>query len=56
MIEGAATFDGEPVATGDAAKVTDQESLRIHATALSELILVDVPLDFKRVGVWASRS
>jgi quercetin 2,3-dioxygenase len=56
MIEGAATFDDEPVATGDAAKVTDQESLRIQATALSELILVDVPLDFKRVGVWAGRS
>jgi hypothetical protein len=56
MIEGEATFDDEPVAAGDAAKVTDQESLRIQATALSELILVDVPLDFKRVGVWADRS
>jgi quercetin 2,3-dioxygenase len=56
MIEGAAAFDDEPVAAGDAAKVTDQESLRIQATALSELILVDVPLDFKRVGVWAGRS
>jgi hypothetical protein len=53
MIEGAATFDDEPLAAGDAAKVTDQESLVIHADTPSELILVEVPLQFKRVGVWA---
>jgi redox-sensitive bicupin YhaK (pirin superfamily) len=56
LIDGEATFDGEPVATGDAAKVTDQDTLRIRATAPSELILVDVPLDFQRVGFWANRS
>ncbi len=56
MIEGEATFDGQPVAAGDAAKATDQDSLRIRATALSELVLVDVPLDFKRVGVWSGGS
>jgi quercetin 2,3-dioxygenase len=53
LIEGEAIFDDEPVATGDAAKVTDQDALHIQATAPSELILVDVPLQFKRVGVWA---
>ncbi len=53
LIDGEATFDGEPVGAGDAAKVTDQESFTIHATAPSELILVEVPLEFKRVGVWA---
>jgi quercetin 2,3-dioxygenase len=56
VIGGEATFDGEPVATGDAAKVTDQDSLRIRATGPSELILVDVPLDFRRVGIWSTRS
>jgi redox-sensitive bicupin YhaK (pirin superfamily) len=56
LIGGEVTFDGEPAATGDAAKVTAQHALRVRATAPSELILVDVPLDFKPVGIWANRS
>ena len=55
LIEGRATFDGEPVATGDAAKVTEQPELRIRAEDLCELILVDVPLGFRPVGIWARR-
>ena len=55
LIGGEATFDGEPVAAGDAAKVTTQDALRIRATVTSELLLVDVPLEFPRVGVWANR-
>jgi quercetin 2,3-dioxygenase len=55
LIEGGARFDGEPVATGDAAKVTDQPALTIAADAPSELILVDVPLQFEPVGIWASQ-
>ncbi|HXF35763.1 MAG TPA: pirin family protein [Actinomycetota bacterium] len=55
LIEGRATFDGEPVSTGDAAKVTAQPSLRIRAEDTSELILVDVPMAFTPVGVWAGR-
>jgi len=53
LIDGQARFDGEPVATGDAAKVTGQPSLSIAADAPSELILVDVPLSFRPVGIWA---
>jgi redox-sensitive bicupin YhaK (pirin superfamily) len=53
LIGGQARFDGEPVATGDAAKVTGQPSLTIAADAPSELILVDVPLSFRPVGIWA---
>ena len=56
LIDGEASFDDEAVSTGDAAKVTAQDNLRIRATAPSELILVDVPLEFPRVGVWANRS
>jgi redox-sensitive bicupin YhaK (pirin superfamily) len=56
LIGGEATFDGESVSTGDAAKVTAQEALRLRATAPSELILVDVPLEFPRVGIWADRG
>jgi quercetin 2,3-dioxygenase len=55
LIEGAATFDREAVGTGDAAKATEQDELRIAATAPSELIVVDVPMTFEPVGVWAGR-
>jgi redox-sensitive bicupin YhaK (pirin superfamily) len=55
LIEGRARFDGEPVATGDAAKVADQPALTIAAEAPSELILVDVPLEFQPVGIWAGQ-
>jgi redox-sensitive bicupin YhaK (pirin superfamily) len=55
LIEGAATFEGEAVATGDAAKVTDQPEFHIRATEPSELILVDVPLQFEPVGIWRGR-
>jgi quercetin 2,3-dioxygenase len=53
LIDGRARLDGEPVATGDAAKVTGQPSLTVRAEAPSELILVDVPMEFERVGIWA---
>ena len=53
LIDGAATFDGEHVSTGDAAKVTDQTEVRIRATEPSELIVVDVPMECEPVGIWA---
>jgi hypothetical protein len=55
LIEGLAAFDGEIVTTGDAAKVTDQASLRMRASESSELILVDVPMEFEPVGIWKGR-
>jgi redox-sensitive bicupin YhaK (pirin superfamily) len=56
LIAGAASFGDEAVSTGDAAKVTDQSDLRIRAIEQSELILVDVPMSFVPVGVWAVNS
>jgi quercetin 2,3-dioxygenase len=56
LIEGSIVLDGQDMATGDAAKVTDQPKLRIRADGLSELILVDVPMEYQPVGVWARRS
>ena len=56
LIDGAATFDGEGVTTGDAAKVTEQPTLTIRASEPSELILVDVPMTFEAVGVWRGRG
>ncbi len=55
LIAGVASFDGEEVNTGDAAKVTDQRDLRIKAHEQSELILVDVPMAFEPVGIWRGR-
>jgi quercetin 2,3-dioxygenase len=53
LIEGAATFGGEALTTGDAVKATDEPALAIAASAPSELILVDVPMQFEPVGIWA---
>jgi hypothetical protein len=43
----------EELTTGDAAKIQDEVALRIEAKETSESILVDVPLRFTPVGVWA---
>jgi redox-sensitive bicupin YhaK (pirin superfamily) len=55
LIEGAASFGGEDLATGDAVKVTDEPQLAIRAHQPTELILVDVPMTFEAVGVWKGR-
>jgi redox-sensitive bicupin YhaK (pirin superfamily) len=55
LIAGSASLDGERLATGDAAKVTDEPEIRIRAEEPSELIVVDVPMTFQPVGVWAGR-
>jgi redox-sensitive bicupin YhaK (pirin superfamily) len=55
LIGGAASFDENEVSTGDAAKVTGQDNLRILAKELSEVILVDVPMKFEAVGMWKGR-
>ena len=53
LIEGRARVGNEELASGDAAKIEDEPQLRIEAKEASELILVDVPLRFTPVGVWA---
>jgi redox-sensitive bicupin YhaK (pirin superfamily) len=55
LIEGDAELDSEALTTGDAARVTDQLSLTIRATAQSEFIFVDVPMRFEPVGIWKGR-
>ena len=44
-IEGDVTVNGEPMEAGAAAQIRDEATVRIEATADSELILVDVALD-----------
>ena len=53
LIEGRAGVGKEELATGDAAKIEDEPQLHIEANDTTELILVDVPLRFTPVGVWA---
>jgi quercetin 2,3-dioxygenase len=48
--------ESDELSTGDAAKITDEPGLRVNATAPSELILVDVPMAFAPVGIWAGRA
>jgi redox-sensitive bicupin YhaK (pirin superfamily) len=55
LISGVADVGGQRLATGDAAKVTNESELPITATEVSELILVDVPMTFEPVGIWSMR-
>lgn len=55
VIAGTATFNAEKVAAGDAAKVQGREEFAIEAVEETELMLVDVPLRFQPVGIWARR-
>jgi redox-sensitive bicupin YhaK (pirin superfamily) len=53
VIDGRVTISGDRMRTGDAAKVTGEATLELSTDLGAELILVDVPLDFEPVGVWA---
>ena len=53
LIEGRALVGAQELSTGDAAKILDEAALRVEPRESSELILVDVPLRFTPVGVWA---
>ena len=55
LISGGMTLGPEALRTGDAAKVTAERELTIQATEASELILVDVPMEFEPVGIWRGR-
>ena len=45
-----------PAEEGAAARVWDQADVRISAAEPSEIILVDVPLEWTPVGVWGGRE
>jgi hypothetical protein len=56
VIDGRAEVDGEQLRTGDAAKVVGAADLALRTDVAAEVILVDIPLTFERVGVWADES
>ena len=53
VIDGRLSLDGDALVTGDAAKVNGEVTLSLSSDLAAELILIDVPLDFEPVGVWA---
>jgi hypothetical protein len=53
VIEGRLSLNGDQLKTGDAAKVTGESTLELSTDVGAELILIDVPLEFEPVGVWA---
>ena len=53
VIDGRVALDGDGLSTGDAAKITGPVELALSTDAAAELILIDVPLEYKPVGVWA---
>jgi redox-sensitive bicupin YhaK (pirin superfamily) len=53
LIEGGLRAGTEQLSTGDAVKIRDEPDLQLTATQPSELMLVDVPAEFRPVGVWA---
>lgn len=53
VVDGLAWFDDQQVAIGDAAKIEQSHELTVEADTDTELLLVDVPLEFTPVGLWA---
>jgi quercetin 2,3-dioxygenase len=53
VIDGRLSLDGDGLSTGDAATITGPIELAFSTDTAAELILIDVPLEFAPVGVWA---
>ena len=53
LIDGSLNLNQDQLSSGDAAKIMDPVEVRLAADAASELLLVDVPLRYSPVGVWA---
>ena len=53
VIGGVARLDQERLGTGDAAKLAGPQELEVTGTGqAAELIMIEVPLEFRRIGVW----
>ena len=56
VIDGRVALDGDGLKTGDAAVVHGPAALQLTTDLTAELIVIDVPLAFEPVGVWAGES
>lgn len=52
-IDGEFIINGEKLTSGDAVNVFDEPVIELTAVEDSELILLDIPVDYDPVGVWA---
>ena len=55
LMDGTLEIGDDKLSTGDAVKIHGPKHLEVTATDDSEIILIDVVLDFEPVGVWAGR-
>jgi quercetin 2,3-dioxygenase len=53
VIDGRLSLSGDLLKSGDAAKITGEAMLEMSTDVGAELIVIDVPLQFEPVGVWA---
>ena len=53
VIDGRLSLNGDSLRTGDAAKITGEARFDLSPDIGAELILIDVPLEFEPIGVWA---
>ena len=53
VIDGAVSAGDDDMASGDAMKIHGPEDIALTNPDIAEVILVDAPLDFEPVGVWA---
>ena len=56
VLDGELRLGDETLDAGDAAKLAGPEDLQLTGAMHTELILIDVPLEFRRIGVWAGQS
>jgi hypothetical protein len=52
MLDGRLRLGTESLDTGDAAKLAGPEELTLTGTGDTELIRIEVPLEFQPIGVW----
>ncbi len=53
VLDGELRLGDERLAAGDAAKLAGPEELSLTGVDQAELILIEVPLEFRPIGVWA---
>jgi len=53
VLDGELRLRDEKLSGGDAARLAGHEDIELAGTSDAELILIEVPLQFRRIGVWA---
>jgi redox-sensitive bicupin YhaK (pirin superfamily) len=56
VLDGDLRLGDDTLGTGDAAKLAGPEDLQLTGTSDAELVLIDVPMEFRPIGVWAGQS